>query len=62
MNKIKIVACIVLVTATAYIVTCTARMQKPAIANAIAQATGADIRQIPVTPEKLMEMMEGVHA
>src|SRR6201981_1886386 len=34
----------------------------PAIANAIAQATGADIRQIPVTPEKLMEMMEGVHA
>ena len=34
----------------------------PAIANAIAHATGADIRQIPVTPEKLMEMMEGMHA
>ncbi|HEV2101533.1 MAG TPA: xanthine dehydrogenase family protein molybdopterin-binding subunit [Candidatus Acidoferrum sp.] len=34
----------------------------PAIANAIAQATGADVRQIPVTPEKLMEMLEGMHA
>jgi CO/xanthine dehydrogenase Mo-binding subunit len=34
----------------------------PAIANAIAHATGADIRQIPITPEKLMEMLEGVHA
>jgi CO/xanthine dehydrogenase Mo-binding subunit len=34
----------------------------PAIANAIAQATGADIRQIPLTPEKLMEMLEGVNA
>ena len=34
----------------------------PAIANAIAHATGADVRQIPITPEKLMEMLENVHA
>jgi len=34
----------------------------PAISNAIAHATGADVRQIPITPEKLMEMLEGVHA
>jgi CO/xanthine dehydrogenase Mo-binding subunit len=34
----------------------------PAVANAIAHAIGADIRQIPITPEKLMEMLEGVHA
>jgi len=34
----------------------------PAIANAIAHATGVDVREIPVTPEKLMEMLEGVHA
>jgi CO/xanthine dehydrogenase Mo-binding subunit len=34
----------------------------PAIANAIAHATGVDIRQIPVTPEMLMEMLESVHA
>jgi CO/xanthine dehydrogenase Mo-binding subunit len=34
----------------------------PAIANAIAHATGADIRQIPITSEKLMHMLEGVHA
>ena len=34
----------------------------PAIANAIAHATGADVRQIPITAEKLMEMLEGVHA
>ncbi|HKM68070.1 MAG TPA: xanthine dehydrogenase family protein molybdopterin-binding subunit [Candidatus Acidoferrum sp.] len=34
----------------------------PAIANAIAHATGADVRQIPITPEKLMEMLESVHA
>ena len=34
----------------------------PAIANAIAQATGVDIMQIPITPEKLMEMLESVHA
>jgi CO/xanthine dehydrogenase Mo-binding subunit len=33
----------------------------PAIANAIAHATGADIRQIPVTPEILFEMLERVH-
>ena len=29
----------------------------PAIANAIAQATGADLRQIPITPEVLLEML-----
>lgn len=34
----------------------------PAIANAIAHATGVDIRQIPITPEKLIEMLESVHA
>ena len=34
----------------------------PAIANAIADATGIDIRRIPVTPEVLAEMMETVHA
>src|ERR1700730_2586912 len=34
----------------------------PAIANAIANATGMGVRQIPVTPEKLMEMLEGVDA
>jgi len=34
----------------------------PAIANAIAHATGIDIRKIPVTPEVLAEMMEMVHA
>ncbi len=34
----------------------------PAIANAIAQATGADIRRIPITPETLIEMLESVHA
>jgi len=34
----------------------------PAIANAIAHATGVDIRQIPITPEKLFEMLEPVHA
>ncbi len=34
----------------------------PAIANAIARATGIDIRRIPVTPEVLAEMMETVHA
>ena len=34
----------------------------PAIANAIARATGADVRQIPVTPEKLMEMLEHMYA
>jgi len=34
----------------------------PAIANAISHATGADIRQIPITPEKLMEMLESVNA
>jgi CO/xanthine dehydrogenase Mo-binding subunit len=33
----------------------------PAIANAIAHATGADITRIPVTPEALMEMLERVH-
>jgi CO/xanthine dehydrogenase Mo-binding subunit len=34
----------------------------PAIVNAIAHATGIDIRKIPVTPEVLAEMMETVHA
>jgi CO/xanthine dehydrogenase Mo-binding subunit len=34
----------------------------PAIANAIAHATGADVRQIPITPEILMEMLESVDA
>jgi CO/xanthine dehydrogenase Mo-binding subunit len=34
----------------------------PAIANAIAHATGVDIRQIPITPEKLIDMLESVHA
>jgi CO/xanthine dehydrogenase Mo-binding subunit len=33
----------------------------PAIANAIAHATGADVRQIPITPEILLELLEGVH-
>jgi CO/xanthine dehydrogenase Mo-binding subunit len=34
----------------------------PAIANAIADATGADIRRIPITPETLLEILESVHA
>jgi CO/xanthine dehydrogenase Mo-binding subunit len=34
----------------------------PAIANAIAHATGADVTRIPITPEVLLEMLEGVHA
>jgi len=34
----------------------------PAIANAIAHATGADVRRIPITPEVLLEMLEKVHA
>jgi CO/xanthine dehydrogenase Mo-binding subunit len=34
----------------------------PAIANAIAFATGVDVREIPMTPEKLMALLEGVHA
>jgi CO/xanthine dehydrogenase Mo-binding subunit len=34
----------------------------PAIANAIANATGVDIRRIPVTPEELMEMLETANA
>jgi CO/xanthine dehydrogenase Mo-binding subunit len=34
----------------------------PAIANAIANATGVDVRQIPITAETLLEMLEGVHA
>jgi CO/xanthine dehydrogenase Mo-binding subunit len=33
----------------------------PAIANAIANATGADIMRIPVTPEVLLEILEAVH-
>ena len=34
----------------------------PAIANAIAHATGADITRLPITPEVLLEMLERVHA
>jgi CO/xanthine dehydrogenase Mo-binding subunit len=34
----------------------------PAIANAIANATGVDIRRIPVTPETLLTLLESVHA
>src|ERR1700730_2354494 len=34
----------------------------PAIANAIAHATGADIKRVPVTPEVLLEMLESAHA
>jgi CO/xanthine dehydrogenase Mo-binding subunit len=34
----------------------------PAIANAIANATGADITRIPVTPELLLDMLESVRA
>ena len=34
----------------------------PAIANAIAHATGADIHRIPITPEVLLEMLDHVHA
>ena len=32
----------------------------PAIANAIAHATGADVRQLPVTPEVLLEMLDAM--
>jgi CO/xanthine dehydrogenase Mo-binding subunit len=34
----------------------------PAIANAIAHATGVNITRIPITPEVLFEMLESVHA
>jgi CO/xanthine dehydrogenase Mo-binding subunit len=34
----------------------------PAIVNAIAHATGADVTRIPVTPEALMGMLESAHA
>jgi CO/xanthine dehydrogenase Mo-binding subunit len=34
----------------------------PAIANAVSHATGVDVREIPMTPEKLMELLESVHA
>jgi CO/xanthine dehydrogenase Mo-binding subunit len=34
----------------------------PAIANAIAHATGVDIKRVPVTPEVLLEMLESAHA
>jgi CO/xanthine dehydrogenase Mo-binding subunit len=34
----------------------------PAIANAVAHATGVDVRRIPITPEVLLEMLEKVHA
>ena len=34
----------------------------PAVANAIAHATGLEITRVPVTPEVLMEMLEPLHA
>jgi CO/xanthine dehydrogenase Mo-binding subunit len=34
----------------------------PAIANAISNATGVDVRSVPVTPEILLGMLEQVHA
>ena len=34
----------------------------PAILNAVAHATGADPRAVPMTPESLMALMESVHA
>jgi CO/xanthine dehydrogenase Mo-binding subunit len=34
----------------------------PAVANAIAHATGADITRVPVTPEALLELLEAAHA
>ena len=34
----------------------------PAILNAVAHATGADPRAIPMTPESLMAIMEPAHA
>ena len=34
----------------------------PAIANAIAHATGANVTRVPVTPEVLSELLESVHA
>ena len=34
----------------------------PAIANAISLATGVDVREIPINPEKLMALLESVHA
>jgi len=34
----------------------------PAIANAIAHATGVDVRRIPITAESLLEMLEAAHA
>ena len=33
----------------------------PAIANAIAHATGVDVRRIPITAESLLEMLEAAH-
>jgi len=34
----------------------------PAIANAVANATAVDIREIPITPEQLIEKLDAVHA
>jgi CO/xanthine dehydrogenase Mo-binding subunit len=34
----------------------------PAIANAISHATGVNVTRVPVTPEVLSELLEGVHA
>jgi CO/xanthine dehydrogenase Mo-binding subunit len=30
----------------------------PAIANAVAHATGADVRTLPITPERLMTLLD----
>ncbi len=34
----------------------------PAIANAVANATGVDVREIPITPEQLIEKLDVLHA
>jgi CO/xanthine dehydrogenase Mo-binding subunit len=31
----------------------------PAIFNAVAHATGVDVTRLPLTPERLMDLMEG---
>ena len=33
----------------------------PAIVNAVANATGADVTRIPLTPEQLMPLIEEIH-
>ena len=34
----------------------------PAIANAVSHAMGIDVRSIPITPERVFELMEAVRA